>query len=146
MTKEYCIPYMGPIPSLTTTHIQTPENPEDLLVHSHAFYRRYAVQIADEGLSTFGIDLGDYLLFREQRWPSLEGQICLLTMGDEVTIKMLECINNPTVTLRVGGDQILPLELGTTDFCVIGVLDGVIKKELATFTVPKEDMFVWDEA
>ena len=144
MTKEYCVPYMGSIPSLTTTHIQTPENPEDLLVHSHAFYRRYAVQIEDEGLSTFGIDAGDYLIFREQRWPSLEGQICLLTMGDEVTIKMLECINNPTVTLRVGGDQILPLELGTTDFCVIGVLDGVIKKECAGFAELEDLAFNWD--
>ena len=64
-------------------------------------------------------------------------------MGDEVSIKMLECINNPTVTLRVGGDQILPLELGTTDFCVIGVLDGVVKESLAKFLIHEQPEMNW---
>lgn len=65
-------------------------------------------------------------------------------MDDDVTIRMLEYIDNPSSILRVGGDQISPLELATTDFCVIGVLDGVIKEELAIFTEPIEIEFDWD--
>lgn len=49
-------------------------------------------------------------------------QACLIN-----SIRFIEYINNPTVTLRVGTDLIPALEHGTTDFCVIGVLDGVIK-------------------
>lgn len=56
---------------------------------------------------------------------------------------MMEYINNPTVTLRVGADQIPELELATTDFCVIGVLDGVIKEEFATFAEPLEETLDW---
>ena len=37
------------------------------------------------------------------------------------------------MTLRVGVDRISPLELATTDFCVIDLLDGIVKNELAEF-------------
>lgn len=143
MTKPYFVPIMGSVPSLMTTTIEPPENPIELLVQSHAMYRRFAVQIVDTGLDTFGIQAKDYLIFREQRWPTNEGQICLITMGDEITIRMMEYINNPMVTLRVGADQISELELATTDFCVIGVLDDVIKEELATFAEPLEETLDW---
>lgn len=67
MNKAYYVPIMGIVPSLTTSLLETPEHPTDLLVNTYAYYRRYAVQIDDDGLETFGIHPGDYLLFREQR-------------------------------------------------------------------------------
>lgn len=131
MNKDYLIPYMGEIPSLTTTILETREDYPLLAVYSYDFGRRYAVQIIDDGLNGQGIQAGDYLIFREQRWPAHEGEVCLVTFGDEVTIRILEYIYNPDITLRVTGDQIPPLELATTDFAVIGVLAGVVKQDLA---------------
>jgi SOS-response transcriptional repressor LexA len=142
MDKPQYIPMFGPVPSLTTTLLETPENPPDLVVRGYAPYRRYAVQVVDDGLDSFGLELGDFAVFREQRWPNRECQICLVTFGDEVTMRLLEYINNPEVTLRVSGEKIPPLELAPTDFVVIGVLDGVIKAEFAQLAYP-EPSFDW---
>ncbi|WP_018130971.1 LexA family protein [Effusibacillus pohliae] len=131
MGKDYETPYVGEVPSLTTTLLEPKEDYPLLRVSTFDFNRRYAVQITDQGLDGFGIHPGDYLIFREQRWPTSEAQICLVTFGDEVTIRILEYIYNSEVTLRVTGDQIPPLELAPTDFAVIGVLTGVVKQELA---------------
>ena len=143
MDKAYYVPIMGAVPSLTTSLLEIPEHPADLLVNSYAYYRRYAVQIDDDGLEMFGIHHGDYLLFREQRWPTQEGQICLITLGDEVTIRMLEYIYNPSVILRVGEDLISPLELAPTDFRVIGVFDGIVKTSLATLVNAEDPYDDW---
>lgn len=141
MNKEYLIPYMGEIPSLTTTILENREDYPLLAVSSSDFNRRYAVLITDDGMSGQSINAGDYLIFREQRWPTKECEICLVTFGDEVTIRILEYIYNPDVTLRVTGDQIPPLELAPTDFVVIGVLSGVVKHDLARlmYPEPKDD-------
>jgi SOS-response transcriptional repressor LexA len=143
MDKPQYVAFMGSVPSLSTTFLEQIENPPDLVVKSYTPYRRFAVQIADEGLGSFGIHTGDYLIFREQRWPTNEGQICLVTFGDEVTIRILEYIYNPSVILRIAGDKIPQLELAPTDFCVIGVLDGVIKEELAKLVYHEDEDYDW---
>jgi hypothetical protein len=82
-------------PCLVTDNSLTVERP----VLTHAMHWRFAVQIVDTGLDKFGIQARNYLIFHEQRWLTNEGQICLITMGDEITIRMMEYINNPMVTL-----------------------------------------------
>lgn len=131
MNKDYLIPFIGEIPSLTTTLLETREDYPLLAVAFYDFNRRYAVQITDTGMDGQGISAGDYLIFREQRWPTSEAEICLVTFGDEVTIRIVEFIYNPEITLRVTSDQVSPVELAPTDFAVIGVLSNVIKEELA---------------
>jgi SOS-response transcriptional repressor LexA len=143
MDKPQYVAFMGSVPSLSTTFLEQIENPPDLVVKSYAPFRRFAVQIADDGMDSFGIEQGDFLIFREQRWPTDEGQICLVTFGDEVSIRILEYIYNPEVTLRVPGEKIPSLELAPTDFCVIGVLNGVIKEEFAELIYHEEEDFDW---
>lgn len=141
MDKDYLIPYMGEVPSLTTALLESKENYPLLAVSSFDFARRYAVKITDDGMSGQGINTGDYLVFREQRWPTNESEICLVTFGDEVTIRILEYIYNPDITLRVTGDQIPPLELAPADFVVIGVLAGVVKSDLAQLVYPENEAY-----
>jgi len=99
--------------------------------------------LTEDGLDTFGLKTGDYAIFREQRWPTHDCSVCLVRFGDEVTIRIVEYINNPEVTLRVSGEKILTLELAPTDFTVIGVLDGVIREEFARIVQPTSDTFEW---
>jgi len=129
--NQFHIPTFGLVYALTSTLLEVPSNPPDLIVKSYAPYRRFAVAIGDDGLDSFGLLQGDYAVFREQRWPNNECQVCLVTMGDEVTMRILEGIFNPVVTLRVSGEKVPSLELATTDFTVIGVLDGVIRREFS---------------
>ena len=142
MDKYTRIPIYGQVPSLTTTTMTVPESPPDLLVRSITPYRRFAVQAADDGMDTFGMRIGTYAVFREQRWPTHDCTVCLVTFGDETSIRMLEYINSDMVTLRVAGEKIPALELAPTDFQVIGVLDGVILEEFAQVDQP-EPVFEW---
>lgn len=136
------IPLIGDIPSLDTVLLATCEASTVLLVRSITPYRRFAVRAADDGLDSFGLRKGSYAVFREQRYPTQECQICLVRFGDEVTMRLLEGIHATFVTLRVSGDKIPPLELEPTDFAVVGVLDGVILEEFARVAEP-ELQFDW---
>lgn len=142
MEKHVHIPVIGTVPALTTVFLESAENPPDLLVKSYAPYRRFVIEIADDGLDTFGLQQRDYAVFREQRWPTNECSVCLVTFGDEVSMRVLEYINNPEVTLRVSGEKIPSLELAPTDFQVIGVLDGIVKRDYAKIKQP-EVAFDW---
>lgn len=86
---------------------------------------------------------GDYAVFREQRWPTHERKVCLVTFGDEVTMRLMEGISNPEVTLRVCGEKIPPIDIATTDFVVLGVLDCVIKEEFARLAWPEQEEMDW---
>jgi len=137
------IPLMGSVGALEANVMDSPPNPLMLRVSAHAFSRRYAVVVADNGLESFGLRIGDYAIFREQRWPTHECSVCLVRFGDEVTIRILEYLNNPEVVLRVSAEQIPALELAPTDFSVIGVLDGTIREEFARIVQPMSDTFDW---
>lgn len=143
MSNVSHIPTFGVVPALSSASLEAPENAPDLVVKSYAPYRRFAVQVGDEGLDSFGLQQGDYAVFREQRWPDNECQVCLVTSGDEVTLRVLENIHNPFVTLRVSGEKIPSLELAPGDFSVIGVLDGVIRQEFAVLTAPEAHEVEW---
>ncbi|MFB5192703.1 hypothetical protein [Alicyclobacillus fastidiosus] len=134
---------IGPIPSLETVWFGQEGKKQDLVVKSWAPYQRFAVQVADDGLDSFGLKQGNYAVFREARWPDRECQVCLVRFGDEVTIRLVEGINSTMVTLRVSSDRIPPLELEPTDFSVVGILDGVVFAEFAEFAEAKEEVFDW---
>ena len=143
MSNQHCIAFVGKVPSLTTTILQTFDPVPDLVVTSYAPYRRFAIQLDDDGLDSLGIYAGDYLVFREQRWPTNELQICLITLGDEATVRLIQHILDSEVTLKVTAEKILDLELAPTDFCVIGVLDGIVKESLAEFIIREDREFDW---
>lgn len=142
LTKNFHIPTYGRIPSLTTTILETPEDPPDLTVKAWAPYRRFAVEVDDMGLDTFGLLPGDWAIFREQRWPNMECQIVLVAFGDEGALRLLEGINETEPVLRVAGDRIPNERRNRNDFIILGVLDGVIKGEFAQLIYP-ELTFDW---
>jgi len=131
------IPTYGTVTALELTTLDPPVNAPELVVTSYAPYQRFAIQIGDEGLDSFGLQPGDWAVFRGQRWPSKECQVCLITMGDEVTLRVMENIHNSEVVLRVSGEKIPSSELAPTEFSVIGVLDGVIRQEFAVLIQPE---------
>lgn len=131
MDEKYLIPVFGSVPSLATTLVVEPENPPELVVRSYAPYRRFAVEVVDDGLDSFGLEPGDYAIFREQRWPNCELQICVIAFGDEVIMRAMENIWATEPTLRVAADKAPPIQRHRNDFIVLGVLDGVIKADFA---------------
>ncbi|KPV41988.1 hypothetical protein [Alicyclobacillus ferrooxydans] len=142
MTENF-IPIIGPIPSLDTVVWQEDDTKRELVVKSWAPYQRFAVEIGDSGLDSFGLTQGNFGVFRSARWPDRECQVCLVRFGDEVTIRLIEGINATMVTLRVSGDRIPPLELEPTDFSIVGILDGVIDIEFAKVVEPQATEFDW---
>ncbi|WDL96368.1 hypothetical protein [Alicyclobacillus sp. ALC3] len=137
------VPLIGPVPSLETVFLGDQQAKDSLTVKSWAPYNRFAVQIADNGLDSFGLREGNYAIFREARWPDRECQICLVRFAEEVTVRLVEGIRSDLVNLRVSGDRIPPVELAPTDFSVVGILDGVIFQEFAGLVPVETDDFDW---
>lgn len=131
------IPTYGTVTSLALTTLDPPVSAPELVVKSYAPYPRFAIQIGDDGLDSFGLQVEDWAVFRGQRWPTKECQVCLISMGDEVTLRVMENVNSEEVVLRVSGEKIPSLELATSEFSVIGVLDGVVRKESVVLTQPE---------
>lgn len=142
MTENF-LPIIGPVPALEAIEWQDGDTQRELVVKSWAPYQRFAVEIGDNGLDSFGLREGNYGVFRAARWPDRECQVCLVRFGEEVTVRLVEGINATMVTLRVSGDRIEPLELEPTDFSIVGILDGVIDGEFARVVEPQPAEFDW---
>lgn len=140
MAQEQLIPLIPSVPSLGTEDILVESDPNGpcLAVHSYVPYRRFAMEVIDDGLDSFGLIPGDYAVFREHGWPTNECQICLIAFAGEMTVRLLEGLYNTEPTLRVSGDKIDPITRNRNDFIVLGTLDGVIKRELARVLEPAE--------
>jgi hypothetical protein len=129
--NEATIPVVGTVGTLSFTHMISSDPLRFLKTRSAAPYRRMAIEVADDGLDSFGLIPGSYAVFREQGWPNNECQICLISFGEEATLRLIEDIFATEPTLRVSGDKIDPVQRHRNDFIVLGVLDGVIANEFA---------------
>lgn len=143
MDNKSFLPVIGPVPSLETVWMGEQDAKRELAVKSWAPYPRFAVEVADDGLDSFGLRKGHFGIFREARWPDRECQICMIRFGDEVTLRLFEGLRSDMVALRVSGDRIPPLDLTPTDFSVVGILDGVIFAEFAELAEPVVEEFDW---
>jgi hypothetical protein len=143
MAELFAVPVVGSVPSLRYSIIDPVYNAPNLLVRSYAPYKRFAIQVVDDGLDSAGLMPGDYAIFREQRWPNDECQVCVVALGDDVALRIMEDIWNTEPVLRVCGDRI-PLERRhRNDFIVLGVLDGVVKAGLEVIEQVASDDFDW---
>ncbi|WP_436664365.1 hypothetical protein ACOALA_10140 [Alicyclobacillus acidoterrestris] len=77
------VPVYGGIPCLHTTYAEKISKPLQLAVKSYAPYKRFAVEIVDDGLDTAGLRIGDYAIFREQGWPNDELQVVCIAFGND---------------------------------------------------------------
>ncbi|MCL6600289.1 MAG: hypothetical protein K6T81_16365 [Alicyclobacillus macrosporangiidus] len=143
MAERFAVPIVGAVPSLQYTVVDPVYNTPNLMVNSYAPYKRFAIPVIDEGLDSAGLMPGDYAIFREQRWPNDECQVCLVAFGDEVALRILEDIWNTEPVLRVCGDRIPPERRHRNDFIVLGVLDGVVKAGLEELEYPESADFDW---
>jgi SOS-response transcriptional repressor LexA len=139
----YPVPLMGSLGALENTYMVWSDSSKFIMTKSHTPYRRFAIQVLDDGLDSFGLVSGSYAIFREQGWPNNECQICVIAFGDEATIRLMENIYSTEPTLRVSGDRINPIEPHRNDFIVLGVLDGVIHQEFACISQGMEEAFDW---
>jgi hypothetical protein len=143
MTDLYVVPIMGAIPSLQFTMMDPVYNTPNLIVRSYAPYKRFAIQVVDDGLNSAGLIPGDYAIFREQRWPNDECQVCLVAFGDDAALRIIEDIWNTEPILRVCGDRIPPERRHRNDFIVLGVLDGIVKAGLEQIEQIESEEFIW---
>lgn len=137
------VPYMGSLPTLTMGSMSTEQPAAYVRVKSWLPTRRFAVCAEDDGLDSFGLSPGNIAIFREQRWPDNECQICCIAFGDDVTLRILEGLYDTEPTLRVSGDKIEPIVRHRNEFIVLGILDGVIDLEFAEIESPADDIFDW---
>jgi hypothetical protein len=143
MDELFAVPIVGSLPSLEYTIMDPVYNAPNLLVRSYAPYKRFAIEVVDDGLDSAGLMPGDYAIFREQRWPNDEYQVCVVAFGDDVVLRIIEDIWNTEPILRVCGDRILPERRHRNDFIVLGVLDGVVKSGLEQIEQVNADEFDW---
>ncbi|MFB5189034.1 hypothetical protein [Alicyclobacillus fastidiosus] len=138
----YPVSVYGAIPSLNVTYVDTVSNPPQLAVKSYAPYKRFAVEIVDDGLDTAGLRTGDYAVFREQGWPNDELQVVCVAFGNDMTLRILEGIQIREPFLRTARDVIRE-QRHRNDFIVLGVLDGIIKADFVEFLEVEEEAFDW---
>lgn len=121
----------------------TPEMQESPLIQLKTvdLTPRFVVQLGDNGFDPLGLYGGDYLVFRSQRWPTKDEQICFCVIGDECIIRMLEGVLAHDIQLRVPRDTYRPIELTPQDFHVMGVLAGVMDRDQPFETVTQEDLY-----
>lgn len=143
MSKYNLVPLIGSVPSLDMTMVSEPDRSPQLRVKSWSPHRRFAIEACDDGLDSFGLSAGNYGIFREQRWPDNECQICCIAFGDNVTLRILEGLYDTEPTLRVAGDKIEPIMRHRNEFIVLGILDGVIDVDFAEIDSPVDDVFDW---
>jgi hypothetical protein len=143
MPELFAVPVVGSVPSLQYTIMDPVYHAPNLLVRSYAPYKRFAIQVVDDGLDSAGLMPGDYAIFREQRWPNVECQVCVVAFGDDVALRIVEDIWNTEPILRVCGDRIPSERRHRNDFIVLGVLDGVVKAGLEVIEQVSNDDIDW---
>jgi hypothetical protein len=143
MSEAFAIPIMGAVASLQYTTMDPVYNAPNLMLRSYAPHKRFAIHVVDDGLDSAGLMPGDYAIFREQRWPNDECQVCVVAFGDDVALRIIEDIWNTEPILRVCGDRIPPERRHRNDFIVLGVLDGIVKAGLEQIEQPVDDEFDW---
>lgn len=139
--STYPVAVYGAIPSLHTTYIDGVSTPLQLAVKSYAPYKRFAVEIVDDGLDTAGLRIGDYAIFREQGWPNDELQVVCVAFGNDMTLRILQGIQSREPILRTSRD-VVSEQRHRNDFIVLGVLDGIIKSDFVEF-IEVEEEFDW---
>ncbi len=102
---------------------------------------RFVVQLGDGGFDPLGLQEGDHLIFRSQRWPTKDEQICFCVIGDECIIRMLDGVLAHDIQLRVPRDTYKPIEVTPQDFHVMGVLAGLMDRDEPIYTVSQEDLY-----
>lgn len=102
---------------------------------------RFVVKLSDDGLEPLGLHEGDYLVFKQQRWPTQEETVCICVIGDEVIIRTVCGILQHDVTLAVPRDIYEPIELTPQDFHVMGVLVGILDRDEEPKMIAQEDAY-----
>lgn len=102
---------------------------------------RFVVRLGDDGLDALGLNEGDYLVFKQQRWPTQEETVCICVIGDEVIIRQVCGILQHDVTLSVPRDLYPPIELTPQDFHVMGALVNILDRDKEPKMISQEDAY-----
>jgi len=90
--KSYEIPMIG----LTYTREWSDPCIDDhyplMRIDGASMRQRFAIQIKDDGLDGLDVHDGDYLVFVQSGWPSMEEVVCFCRQGDEAIVKIMKGI------------------------------------------------------
>lgn len=87
----------------------------------------FAFQLDDDGLSSWGLSSGDYLLFDDYTEKPVRGQIILVRSEASYIIRQAQRITPDTSILSTPGDIYPPIEIPSENIRIIGVMSGFIK-------------------
>lgn len=126
MHKQYPIPFFGQAYTGITFNIY---NTGQAIIRPYPF-DDFCMQLADDGLESFGISPGDYLLFRKDGRASEESLI-LASIDDEYIVRQITYTWSDQPILRTPGDIYSPLPFHAFQGRIEAVMSGALKNDSA---------------
>lgn len=128
MTTVYEVPMIGGVYSSTLiTNFLDSDVPRALVTGS-SLRQRFVGQMMDDGLDGLDIREGDYLVFAQSGWPTSEGAVCYVQVGDDSIVRIMRDIYATEPTLCATGGRYPDITKHRNDFIVNGQLVGVIRE------------------
>ncbi|PWI56760.1 hypothetical protein BM613_12090 [Sulfoacidibacillus thermotolerans] len=109
-----------------------------LWISGESIFVRFAVRLCDHGFEGLGFSSGDYLIFAHSGWPTKEGAVCFLRIGQEAIVRRIEDVFAMEPLLSVTGDRAPSIRLHRNEFIVQGQLVGVIRANDVQWVVSQE--------
>ena len=127
MKEFYDIPMVGSVFTREWSDPLIEAHSPRLRVEGASMRQRFAVQLCDDGLESLDIHDGDYLVFAQAGWPTVEESVCFVQQGDEAIVRIMQGVYDSEPMLVVTGDRYADIVLHRNQFIVNGQLVGVIR-------------------
>jgi SOS-response transcriptional repressor LexA len=124
-----CAPLIGEFYVSTPTPVFIADNFPLLRLRTIEYTQRFAVKLGDDGLENWGIRQGDYLIFRNQGWPTEHGQLCFIQFGNDAILRIIPDMWAPEIDLLAANDKYEPISTHRNQFIVTGVCYGVKRQD-----------------
>ena len=131
MKSSYDIPMVGSVFTREWSNPLIEVHYPRLRVEGSSMRQRFAIQLCDDGLESLDIHDGDYLVFAQAGWPTIEETVCFVQQGDEAIVRVMQGVYDSEPSLVVTGDRKAVIVLHRNQFIVNGQLVGVIRRKEA---------------
>ena len=131
MHQQSLVPFLGDVPSLEPVEFSREHYTMNLVLGLSFVKGRFAVRVADDGLTSFGLPKGAFALIQDVSMLKNDCGIYLVQYEGKVALKLVERSENELVTLRVSGDKITSLTITLDEITIVGWYEGCIHPEFA---------------
>lgn len=122
-------PIIGELYTATFTTLFPKDNYPMLKLNSTETLGRFVVKLGDDGLENYGIQQGDYLIFRYQGWPNSNSQLCFVQFGDDAILRIIPDILAAEIDLITANDKYSMISTHRNQFIVTGVCYEIKRKD-----------------